>query len=207
MINRKEEQGDNAISAITAELDAGGSDITAGGKVEWRGCDLGSLKEVQSVFSQLAKDLDRLDLLILSAGINSNQFGLDADGIDRHFGVNALGHYYVMNLLYPLLRKTSKMADTKPHSVRIVFESSEMHRMAPGSEDSPSRGRGVHFGSEEEITVGGKELGPMELYGRTKLAMILYGKALRDRVIVPNGDDIFVYVCAIASHSYSTKLC
>ena len=60
--------------------------------------------------------------LILSSGINANQQGLDADGIgerlcrqrdrfalisDRHFGVNALGHYYAINQLYPLLRKTS----------------------------------------------------------------------------------------------------
>lgn len=68
-----------------------------------------------------------------------------------------------------------------------------MHRAAPGSEDSKERARGCHFGSEEEITEGGKQLGPIELYGRTKLAMILYGKALRDKVIQKNGDD--VYVC------------
>ena len=145
--------------------------------------------------------------LILSSGINANQQGLDADGIgerlsrqrdgvalisDRHFGVNALGHYYAINQLYPLLRKTSKIPGTAPGSVRIVFESSEMHRFAPGSEDSKERGRGVHFGSEDEITEGGKQLGPVELYGRTKLAMILYGKALRDKVIKKNGDDIYV---------------
>ena len=82
-------------------------------------------------------------------------------------------------------------------STRIVFESSEMHRFAPGSEDSPSNresggARGLHFGSEDEITEGGRELGPVELYGRTKLAMILYAKALRDKVIKKNGDDIYV---------------
>lgn len=126
----------------------------------------------------------------MSAGINSNQFGLDADGIDRHFGVNALGHYYTINLLYPLLAKTGRSAPKG--GVRIVFESSEMHRFAPGSEDSPKRARGLHFGSEEEITAAGKELGPVELYGRTKLAMILYGKALRDKVIKPNGDNVYV---------------
>jgi NAD(P)-dependent dehydrogenase (short-subunit alcohol dehydrogenase family) len=108
---------------------------------------------------------------------------------------NALGHYYAINLLYPLLRKTSKLPDTPKSSVRIVFESSEMHRAAPGSEDSKERARGCHFGSEEEITEGGKQMGPIELYGRTKLAMILYGKALRDKVIQKNGDD--VYVCEV----------
>jgi NAD(P)-dependent dehydrogenase (short-subunit alcohol dehydrogenase family) len=112
--------------------------------------------------------------------------------VDRHFQVNALGHFYVINLLYPLMRKTSKLPDTPKGSVRIVFESSEMHRFAPGSEDSPSRGRGLHFGSEEEITETNKELGPIELYGRTKLAMILYAKSVRDKVIKKNGDDIYM---------------
>ncbi|WWC59030.1 uncharacterized protein I303_101576 [Kwoniella dejecticola CBS 10117] len=188
MVNRKEEQGEEAIRKIEAQIKEQGSK----GSVEWVGCDLGELKQVKEVFSGLAKKFDRLDYLILSSGINSNQFGLDADGIDRHFGVNALGHYYVINLLYPLLRKTSKLPGVEKGSVRIVFESSEMHRFAPGSEDSKSRGRGVHFGSEEEITEAGKELGPIELYGRTKLAMILYAKSIRDKVIKKNGDDIYI---------------
>ncbi|KAK6904171.1 hypothetical protein I204_02198 [Kwoniella mangroviensis CBS 8886] len=188
MVNRKEEQGEKAIKDIEAQVKEKGSK----GSVEWLGCDLGELKQVKEVFGGLAKRLDRLDYLICSSGINSNQFGLDADGIDRHFGVNALGHYYVINLLYPLLRKTTKLPGVEKGSVRIVFESSEMHRFAPGSEDSVSRGRGCHFGSEEEITEAGKELGPIELYGRTKLAMILYSKAIRDKVIKKNGDDIYI---------------
>lgn len=94
------------------------------------------------------------------------------------------------------MRRTARLPGTAKGAVRIVFESSEMHRFAPGggSEDSPKRGRGVHFGSEEEITEAGKELGPVELYGRTKLAMILYAKAVRDKVIRPNGDDIYMSV-------------
>ena len=60
--------------------------------------------------------------LILSAGINANQYGETADGYD-------LGQFYVCNQLYPLLRKTSKMPNTP--APRIVFESSEQHRMAP----------------------------------------------------------------------------
>ena len=90
------------------------------------------------------------------------------------------------------MRKTSQQPGTKKGSVRIVFESSELHRMAPGSEDSPSRARGTHFASEEEITEGAKEYGPIELYGRTKLAQILYGKSLRDKVIKKNSDDIYM---------------
>lgn len=77
--------------------------------------------------------------LVLASGINSNKSGLDNDGIDRHFG-NALGHYYVLNLMYPLLQKTSRKPDVRKGSVRIVFESSEMHSAAPGSETARYEG-------------------------------------------------------------------
>jgi FlaA1/EpsC-like NDP-sugar epimerase len=55
MINRKEEQGDEAIKQIKEE--------TPGADVDWVGCDLGSLKEVKQVFSDLRNKLDRLDLV------------------------------------------------------------------------------------------------------------------------------------------------
>jgi len=172
MTNRKEEQGHEAIQKIKAECGENA-------QIEWVSCDLGNLKEVREVFGELAKKEQRLDFLILSAGINTNKYGTDADGIDRHFGVNWLGHYYAINLLYPLLRATSKMPNAP--APRIVFEASEMHRMAPSN---------VHFASLEEIN--NPELGPTELYGRTKLAMILGAKyGLVEKVIKPNGDDIY----------------
>jgi len=171
MINRSSEQGTSAIKKIKEECGEGAM-------IEWVECDLGSLKEVRDVFGGLAERESRLDLLILSAGINTNQFGLDADGIDRHFGVNWLGHFYAINLLYPLIRKTSNLPDTP--APRIVFESSEMHRTAPSN---------VHFGSLEEIN--NEKLGPTELYGRTKLAMILGCKyGLVKRVIERNEDRV-----------------
>lgn len=122
--------------------------------------------------------------LILSSGINANQYAEDADGIDRHFGVNWLGHYYAVNRLYPLLRETSKMSNAP--APRIVFEASEMHKFAPST---------VHFGSWSEIN--DKNLSPTELYGRSKLCMILGTKfGLYERVIKPNRDNIY----AIAVH-------
>lgn len=117
--------------------------------------------------------------LILSAGINANQYGETTDGIDRHFEVDYLGQFYIVNQLYPLLRKTSKMPNTP--APRIVFESSEQHRAAPSV---------VHFGSIDEIN--NPEVGNLELYGRAKLAIILAVKyGLVDRVIKPNNDNIY----------------
>lgn len=120
--------------------------------------------------------------LILSAGINANQYGETVDGYERIFQVNWLSQFYVVNLLYPLLRKTSHMADTP--APRIVFEGSEVHRATTSSTKFASRG---------EINDLSKD--PTQLYARTKLAIILGVKyGLLDRVIRPNEDRVFALV-------------
>lgn len=194
MINRKQEQGDEAIKQIKEES---GQDT----QVEWHGCDMGNLKQVQEVITRIRDKEDRLDLvsleltvhiwpsrwlmiltsqLILSAGINTNAYGETHDGIDRHFQVNWLGQFYATNILYPLIRKTSKIPDAP--TPRIVWESSRMHRMADEN---------IRFENLNEIN--DSSIDPVKLYGRTKLAIILGVKyGLRDRVIKPNGDNIYV---------------
>jgi NAD(P)-dependent dehydrogenase (short-subunit alcohol dehydrogenase family) len=172
MVNRKEEQGSEAIETIRKE--------TSGADVDWKECDMGNLAQVRDVFTKLRDSLDRLDILVLSAGINTNKYDVDADNIDRHFGVNYLGQFYVCNQLWPVLRKTSRLEgnDTPP---RVVFEASEMHRFAPSN---------VHFASLEEIN--DPSIDPTKLYGRTKLALILLAKyGLAGKVIKENHDRIY----------------
>ncbi|KAF4980644.1 hypothetical protein FZEAL_3393 [Fusarium zealandicum] len=172
MVNRKEEQGNSAIETVRKE--------SPDADIEWKECDLGSLSQVRDVFGGFRDSLDRLDFLVLSAGINTNQFGLDSDGIERHFGVNFLGHFYVCNQLWPLLRKTSQLDNTPPP--RVVFEASEMHRLAQLSD--------VKFESADEIN--DPDLDPTARYNRTKLAMILFAKyGLAEKVIKDNQDHIY----------------
>ncbi|EED17743.1 short chain dehydrogenase/reductase family protein [Talaromyces stipitatus ATCC 10500] len=172
MVNRKSEQGDEAIAAIKKE-----SEDKA--KIDWVGCDMGDLKQIRDVFTNMREKEERLDLLVLSAGINANQYRETNDKIDSHFQINWLGQFYVVNQLYPLLRKTSRLPDTP--APRIVWESSELHRMAPSD---------VKFSSKEEIN--NPDIGSAALYARTKLAIILgvdYG--LVQKVIKPNHDHIY----------------
>jgi NAD(P)-dependent dehydrogenase (short-subunit alcohol dehydrogenase family) len=171
MVNRSEDQGDNAISKLKEEF--------PNANVEWRKCDMGTLARVKYEFTELRNSLDRLDFLVLSAGLNANPFGLDADRIDRHFGVNYLGQYYATNQLWPLIRKTSNMPGVA--APRIVAVSSELHRMAPSN---------VQFKSLDEIN--NDKLGPTELYGRSKLALNLFIKfGLVENVIKPCNDSIY----------------
>jgi len=171
MSNRKQEQGDESIDEIKKEY--------PNAEVDWIGADMGNLKQVREVFTKYRESHDRLDILVLSAGINSDQFGLCDDGYDRHFAVNWVGQFYVVNLVYPLLRKTSKMPGAD--APRIIFESSEMHRFAPSN---------VHFGSMDEIN--DESIGSTQVYARTKLAMILGSKyGLIEKVINANKDNIY----------------
>ncbi|KAL1965616.1 hypothetical protein VTN77DRAFT_5293 [Rasamsonia byssochlamydoides] len=177
MVNRNWDHGSAAIRALKKDF---GSDAP----IEWIHCDLGNLEETRKVFCTIREKEERLDILVLSAGINANPYGLDHDGIEHIFGVNWLGNFYATNLLYPLMRRTSKMPSTP--APRIVMESSEVHRAAPSS---------VKFQSLEEIN--DSNLGPIPRYARSKLAMILGVKyGLVERVIKPNGDNIY----AIAVH-------
>jgi NAD(P)-dependent dehydrogenase (short-subunit alcohol dehydrogenase family) len=171
MVSRKADQGADAMKTIREE--------SPGAEAEWRECDLGDLAKVREVFTKLRGDLPRLDFVVCSSGINVNQHGRDADNIDRHFGVNYLGHYYAINVLWSLIRRTSKIAGAS--APRIVFESSNMHKKAP---------QDVKFASLEEIN--DPNVGSEEEYGRTKLAMILFGRyGLVERVIKPNNDNIY----------------
>ncbi|KAK0635978.1 hypothetical protein B0T17DRAFT_625198 [Bombardia bombarda] len=97
MVSHKEEQDDEAIAKIRKE--------SPRASIEWKECDMGNLAHVRDVFSTLCAQLYRLGFLVLSAGINTNEHGLDAEGIDRHFGVNYLGQYYVCNQLWPVLKQ------------------------------------------------------------------------------------------------------
>ena len=54
--------------------------------------------------------------------------------------VNNLSHYVLINRLLPLMKKTAEVAPKA--SVRIVMQSSEMHKVAPGD---------TKFASKEEV--------------------------------------------------------
>lgn len=185
LIGRNPEHASSAISDIKKE--------TPDADVDFKKCDLGHLSEVKSVFGDLRSSLDRLDFLVLCAGINAQPFGLDADGIDRHFGVNYLGQYYATNQLWPLIRKTSNMPGVTPP--RVVAMSSELHKTAPPD---------VRFASLED-EINNDKTGPTHLYGRTKLALLLFTKfGLVERVIKPNSDAI--YALAVHPGTVNTEM-
>lgn len=65
MMNRKEDQGDRAIEDIKNECKEKGLAVP---DITWRGVDLGDFKQTKEVFSALAREESRLDVLVLSSG-------------------------------------------------------------------------------------------------------------------------------------------
>ncbi|KAH7029258.1 uncharacterized protein B0I36DRAFT_411095 [Microdochium trichocladiopsis] len=127
--------------------------------VELVQCDLASLRQTSLVAAQLAAKLDRLDALILNAGIGVGPYAESPeDGLDTHMQVNVISQHHLAMTLLPVLAKTK--------GSRLCLQSSEMHRIGTS---------GVRFLSLEEIN---HDIGPSSLYGRSKLAQILLMRAM-----------------------------
>ena len=91
---------------------------------------------------------------------NTDPFSLNADS---HFQVNHLSQMLLALTLLPNLQST-------PNS-RLVLQSSDLHRSPLSS---------TKFASLDEINT---DLGPNSLYSRTKLAQILFVRALVRRMV------------------------
>lgn len=76
--------------------------------------------------------------------------------------MNNVSQVLIVDILLPLLNKTADgYKGTKDEgSVRIMSESSELHRAAPSD---------VKAESLDEMGEGNKDMDPMKLYGRSKL--------------------------------------
>ena len=135
-------------------------------KIHWIQCDMSNWQRVVEAAEEIKQGTDRLDILINNAarGIMTFQLtGPEGGEVDRHMSVNHFGHVILTSHLLPLMKKTAKEFGGK---VRISNQASNAHQNAPGE---------VKFASLEELNT---DLGPMGLYGRSKLANILYSRYL-----------------------------
>ncbi|KAJ3302397.1 Retinol dehydrogenase 12 [Kappamyces sp. JEL0829] len=128
--------------------------------------DLGDLETVR----RFAKDYSALDrplhLLINNAGIMACPKSTTKDGFESQLGVNHLGHFYLTNLLLPLLRKSG----TPETPARVVnLSSMAQYLFAPT--------HGILFDDLQ----GEKCYSSWQRYGQSKLANILFSTQLDER--------------------------
>ncbi|KAK9242286.1 oxidoreductase [Lipomyces tetrasporus] len=130
--------------------------------------DLSSLASVKTAATSVAKTLDRLDILMCNAGIMATPPGLSKDGFEIQFAVNHLGHAMLINVLLPVLERTTNLPGT---DVRLIILTSVGYRGHPKG--------GVAY--DKVRTTQDTIFGSWTRYGQSKLANIAYASELARR--------------------------
>ncbi|MCU0948171.1 MAG: SDR family NAD(P)-dependent oxidoreductase [Porphyrobacter sp.] len=151
LMGRDQAKLDEALAAIRAEQPAAQIETIAG--------DLGSLASLAACGEQARARFARIDLLINNAGVMACPMGHTADGFERQFGTNHLGHFALTAHLMPLIAAGS--------GKRIVNLSSRAHHMA-----------GVDF---DDLHFARRPYDPWVSYGQSKTANVLFSVELERR--------------------------
>jgi NAD(P)-dependent dehydrogenase (short-subunit alcohol dehydrogenase family) len=150
---RSEQRGTAAVADIRA---ASGSP-----DVELSVFDLGDLASVRAGAADLLARCPRIDVLCNNAGLILSERTLSADGYEATFAINHLGPFLLTELLLP------RLVESAP--ARIVNVASTAHNFAR---------RGMVF----DDLMAERSYKQMEVYGRSKLANILFTTELAKRL-------------------------
>jgi len=123
--------------------------------------DLADLASVVSCAEEIAKRWDRLAVLVNNAGGIWSSRQLTAQGFEQTFGVNHLGHFLLTRMLLPQL-----LAGTPSRVVNVSSFGHHFAAMGMRFDDLQSERRYV----------------ALDVYGRSKLANVLFTRELAGRV-------------------------
>ncbi|CAI4210791.1 unnamed protein product [Parascedosporium putredinis] len=84
--------------------------------------DLTSLESVKAAAARVLAESDRLDVLLLNAGVMAIPAAVTKDGYEVQFGTNHVGHALLTKLLVPLLDKTAKGPGSDFDSLKTTGE-------------------------------------------------------------------------------------
>ncbi|KAJ3291084.1 hypothetical protein HDU79_002711 [Rhizoclosmatium sp. JEL0117] len=171
---RSETNGQSAIDAIKK--------VYPTATVVFYELDLASLKSVKAFATQFLAHHTELNILINNAGVMACPKSFTSDNFETQFGVNHLGHFYLTQLLLPLLIKTATPASPS----RIVTLSSGAQIFAPTE--------GILF----EDLEAAKEYTPWARYGHSKLANVLFAKELNTRYAAQNVISVSLHPGAVS---------
>ena len=158
LASRTESKARDAITSINEQL-------STKANVEYLPLDLSSLKSVEAAANHVNASSERLDILVLNAGIMATPYSKTDSGHDIQLGTNHIGHFTLTKLLLPLLEKT---AARPGGDVRIISLASEANRMAPGIDT---------IVSNEKLAQSGN----WTRYGASKAANILFAAEMARR--------------------------
>ncbi len=151
LAGRSQTKLDEAKQSIAAE--------TPGAQLETIICDLGSLDSVRACSAEASGRFAKIDLLINNAGVMACPKEATADGFERQFGTNHLGHFLLTKGLMPLVEAGANK--------RIVNLSSRGHHIGPVDLDDPN--------------FENRDYNEWLSYGQSKTANVLFTVGLEDR--------------------------
>lgn len=161
---RSPERGQRALERVLA----------AGARAELVHLDLADLSSVRAAAAAVRERTgDALDVLVNNAGVMAVPLGRTADGFERQFGTNHLGHAALTWLLMPALR-------TRP-GARVVTVSSLAHQVGALDLADPNY----------EV----RRYSAWGAYGQSKLANLLFARELGRRARAAGLD-----VTSVAAH-------
>ncbi len=148
MLCRNEERGKEALTKLSEKKDR---------KLKLILCDLGDYASIRSFARQVKAEYDRIDILVNNAGFISLDRQETKEGLERQFGINHIGHFYLTMLLLKKMGEGS----------RIVNVASGAHKAGK-----------IHF-VDINLTKG---YNVVKAYGQSKLANVLFTRELARRV-------------------------
>lgn len=174
MLNRNETKSAKAISELKAEL---GTDA----KVSFIKMDLAELASVSNAAEEVIQKVSKIDALMCNAAIAQVPTQkLTKDGFESQLAVNHYGHFLLCGLLYDKIEESNG---------RIVVVGSEGYKM------------GIKTIQFDDMNWD-KNYNPMNTYCHSKLAQIMFGYELQDRIKAAN-KKVKVYVCHPGSSATS----
>ncbi|KAF9906120.1 hypothetical protein EC991_000916 [Linnemannia zychae] len=167
---RSKERAEDAIERAKVEIKETYPAAPAP-QLEFLELDLNDMNKSRQAAQNFLKKGLPLHILINNSGIMMVPFALSADGIETQFAVNHMGHFvFTMGLL-------DKIKESQPS--RIVNLSSSGHELAPANLG------GIDFETLNDST----KTTAITRYGRSKLANVLFTKALARRLA---GERVYV---------------
>ncbi len=139
------------------------------GKLEAQELELGDLQSVKRFTDAWLASGRALHLLVNNAGIMATPKGETSQGFELQLGTNHLGHFALTTALLPVLGKSAP--------ARVVNVSSDLHK------------QGVGARLLKKLEKQSTEYTPFGAYGDSKLANVLFTRALSKRL--PSGVEAF----------------
>ncbi|KAK3811500.1 MAG: hypothetical protein JOS17DRAFT_690932 [Linnemannia elongata] len=182
MACRSEARAKEAMDRVRHEIERDYPLYRGGVKLDFLELDLGDLTKVYQSAQAFLKEGLPLHILINNSGVAMSPVKLSADGLEYMFAVNHLGHFvFTLALL-------DRIKESQPS--RIVNVSSWGH-------DDTRHTDGIDF----TILTNPSRIPDLVHYGRSKLANILFTKALARRLTNEH-----VYVNALHPGHVSTNM-